>query len=131
MQEENWLGVHVVAPGVDPVVECVRPHLMTENNVTDCCKFSIVAIHGLDGHPEWSWTAENGTFWFRDLLPNKIPHARILTYGYDANTRGQQQFASGSTYDLARGLLSSLATQRQATGVSPNTSHRQYISHNL
>jgi len=114
----------VVAPGVDPVVECAQLHLITANDVTDCCDFSIVAIHGLDGDPKRSWTAENGALWLRDFLPDNIPHARIIIYGYDANTRGQQQLACGSTYDLARGMVSSLATHRQATGVSPNISHR-------
>ncbi|KAF8220337.1 hypothetical protein L208DRAFT_1334395, partial [Tricholoma matsutake] len=45
---------------------------------------SIVAIHGLDGHPMKSWTAANDVLWLRDLLPEKIPHAHILTYGCDA-----------------------------------------------
>ncbi|KAF8526569.1 hypothetical protein BU17DRAFT_74115 [Hysterangium stoloniferum] len=45
---------------------------------------SIVAIHGLDGHREASFTAPNGVLWLRDLLPKALPTARILTYGYDA-----------------------------------------------
>jgi hypothetical protein len=31
---------------------------------------------------------ERCTFWPRDLLPEKVPHARILTYGYDASQNG-------------------------------------------
>ena len=116
--------MHVVAPGADPVVESARFHLMMENSVTDRFDFSIIAIHGLDGHPKWSWTAENGTFWLCDLLPNKIPHARILTYGYDANTRGQQQLARMSINNLAEDMVSSLAIFRRATGVSLNTTYQ-------
>ena len=45
---------------------------------------SIVAVHGLDGKREKSWTAMNGVNWLRDLLPFDIPQARIFTWGYEA-----------------------------------------------
>jgi hypothetical protein len=85
-------------------------------------EFSIVAIHGLDGHLKNSWTADNGTFWLRDLLPEKVPHARILTYGYDAYTHGRDQLANESVHDLAKDLLSSLATERRISNVSRDES---------
>ncbi|KAI9460337.1 hypothetical protein F5148DRAFT_259058 [Russula earlei] len=44
----------------------------------------IIAIHGLDGHAFNSWTA-NGVMWLRDLLPEQVPDARVLLYGYNAN----------------------------------------------
>ncbi|KAF8526196.1 hypothetical protein BU17DRAFT_40873, partial [Hysterangium stoloniferum] len=61
----------------------------------------IVAIHGLDGHREASFTADNGILWLRDLLPEALPSARILTYGYDACTHGpnrsqQPLFSTGT-----------------------------------
>lgn len=74
--------------------------------------YSIVAIHGLDGHLTQSWTAENGTQWLRDLLPEKVPYARVLTYGYDGFTRGER-VANESTHDLAKNLVSSLAIARR------------------
>ncbi|KAL6362010.1 hypothetical protein LRP88_05493 [Fusarium phalaenopsidis] len=43
-------------------------------------------MHGLNGHREKTWTAENGVHWLRDLLPEDLPQARILCWGYDANT---------------------------------------------
>ncbi|KAF8516942.1 hypothetical protein BU17DRAFT_7752, partial [Hysterangium stoloniferum] len=43
---------------------------------------NMVAIHSFNGHREASFTAENGVLWLRDLLPEVIPSARILTYGY-------------------------------------------------
>ena len=86
---------------------------------------SIVAIHGLDGHPVSSWTANNGTFWIHDLLPGKISHARILTYGYDAYTQGGDQLSKETIYDIAKGLVSTLAMERQATDVSNGTSHQR------
>jgi len=46
----------------------------------------IVFVHGLNGNPEKTWTADNGVFWPRDLLPKALGdiRCRILTYGYDA-----------------------------------------------
>jgi hypothetical protein len=81
-------------------------------------KHSIVAIHGLNGHPDTSWTAANGTNWLRDLLPSEFPHARILTYGYDAYTRDRAQLTAESIRDHAETLISSLALERQRTNVS-------------
>ncbi|KAF8530593.1 hypothetical protein BU17DRAFT_79430 [Hysterangium stoloniferum] len=43
-------------------------------------------VYGFDGHREKSWTADNGKLWLRDFLPQAIPTARILTFGYDAYT---------------------------------------------
>ena len=96
---------------------------MTVNYATNRCQFSIVAVHGLDGHLEKSWTADNGILWLRDLLPEKVPHARILTYGYDAYTRGRDRLAKESLYDLAKDLVSSLATERRISKVSRDPSH--------
>ncbi|KAK0734064.1 hypothetical protein B0T26DRAFT_797979 [Lasiosphaeria miniovina] len=45
----------------------------------------IVAIHGINGHCIKSWEdAKTGTYWLRDLLPGKLPHARIMTFQYDS-----------------------------------------------
>ncbi|KAH6691976.1 hypothetical protein EV126DRAFT_482154 [Verticillium dahliae] len=60
-------GLDVVHEGGNPIVD-------------------IVALHGLDGHREKTWTAENGVYWLRDLFPKDLPQARILCYGYDENT---------------------------------------------
>jgi hypothetical protein len=79
---------------------------------------SIVAIHGLDGHRERSWTAENGVFWLRDLLADEIPMARILTYGYDANTRHKEQLTSQTLYDHAETFIAKLVLFRKETSVS-------------
>jgi protein SERAC1 len=94
------------------------------HNLADYSLFSIIAIHGLDGHPQKSWTAPNGTLWLRDLLPEKLPQARILTYGYDAYTRGREQLADESVYALAQKLLADLATERHDSDVSPEWRRR-------
>jgi hypothetical protein len=100
---------------------------VVQNNITDYSLFSIVAIHGLDGHPTKSWTAANDTLWLRDHLPENIPRARILTYGYDAYTRGREQLADESVYALAQKLLADLATERHDSNVSHDRQHRRII----
>ncbi|OHE95862.1 hypothetical protein CORC01_08859 [Colletotrichum orchidophilum] len=46
----------------------------------------IVFIHGLKGHREKTWTAENASEpWPKTLLPYEIPNARVLAYGYGAS----------------------------------------------
>jgi hypothetical protein len=97
-----------------------RKHLIVVNIISNGVCFSIIAIHGLDGHLAKSWTAGDGTLWLRDLLPEKVPHARILTYGYDAYTRGRDKLANASIHDLAKNLLSSLATERRISKVCHN-----------
>jgi hypothetical protein len=52
-----------------------------------CLILRIIAVHGLNGHREKSWTHTNEdtgeqTFWLRDLLPQCIPNSRISTFGY-------------------------------------------------
>ena len=46
---------------------------------------SIIAVHGLNGHPISTWThEESGTMWLRTLLSVALPMSRIMSYGYDA-----------------------------------------------
>lgn len=78
---------------------------------TDWTVSSIVAVHGLNGHREKSWTA-NGVNWLRDFLPSDIPTARILTWGYDVNTHSTSQISAQYLYDHAVTLVSDLSLQR-------------------
>ncbi|OAP53696.1 hypothetical protein AYL99_12136 [Fonsecaea erecta] len=46
----------------------------------------IVAVHGLGGDTFATWThPESKKFWLRDFLPQQIPDARIMTFGYNAD----------------------------------------------
>ncbi|CCA76980.1 hypothetical protein PIIN_10963 [Serendipita indica DSM 11827] len=87
----------------------------------------IVAIHGLDGHRERTWTAENGTLWLRDLLSVDIPNARILVYGYDADTRSQECVSTQTIYQHADKFVKSLIRQRSDTPRRPII----FIAHSL
>ncbi|KAJ0100671.1 hypothetical protein J7T55_011185 [Diaporthe amygdali] len=75
----------------------------------------IVAVHGLNGHREKTWTAPKGVHWLRDLLPADIPHARIMCWGYDANTHDSSRVSCQYLYDHARSLVSDLCRKRTLT----------------
>ena len=76
---------------------------------------SIVAVHGLDGHRERTWTAENGRLWLRDFLPLELPYARIFTFGYDSILTFSK--SSATIADFAIGLLDELDNVRTGAHV--------------
>lgn len=102
-------GLKVVAEGEQPVVD-------------------IVAVHGLNGHRDETWTAANGTHWLRDLLPKDIPNARIFCWGYDANTHGKR-VSHQFLHDHAEQLVSDLCLRRKRT----NTTKQPiiFVAHSL
>jgi len=76
--------------------------------------FSIVALHGLNGHAFNTWATKAGHMWLRDSLPSDIPNARILTYGYDSNP-SSASFAG--IEDFALDFLAALHDKRRDVGV--------------
>lgn len=82
---------------------------------------SIIAVHGLNGHRENSWTAANGVNWLHNLLPGDMPNTRVLSWGYSLTTVGkpnkkisQQQVSEQLVYDLWE-MRSSTNVQTQLT----------------
>ena len=71
---------------------------------------SIVAIHGLGGHPLKTWT-KGEKLWLRDFVPKVVPEARILSYGYNSAVAFSGT-ASGID-DFARALLERLTQKRR------------------
>lgn len=103
-----------MAEGKDPVVEYAVLKLhYCKPGLTAA---SIVAVHGLNGHRDMTWTAANAVHWLRDLLPSDIPNARVFCWGYDANTHGKR-VSCQYLYDHARTLVSDLCLQRELTEV--------------
>ena len=46
---------------------------------------SIIAVHGLNGHPITTWTHKKSRMmWLKTLLSVALPMSRIMSYGYDA-----------------------------------------------
>jgi hypothetical protein len=107
--------------GVDPIVEYISlvvlylwPQLIV------VLGSSIVAIHGLNGHREKTWTAKNGVNWLRDanMLPAYIPNARIMSWGYNANTHSTKELSSAMyLYNHAQNLVSDLSRHRRLDNV--------------
>ncbi|KAI6080132.1 hypothetical protein F4821DRAFT_266190, partial [Hypoxylon rubiginosum] len=89
----------------------------------------IVAIHGLNGHREKTWTADNGMHWLRDLLPEDLPNVRILAWGYDANTHASGRVSCQYLYDHALDLVADLTRKRTLT----NSTERPiiFVAHSL
>ena len=78
----------------------------------------IVFVHGLNGHPEGTWTSEEKkVFWPAQLLPSTVMEekARILVYGYNADVTSS--FADGASRDKvhnhAEQLVAVLSASRQ------------------
>lgn len=77
---------------------------------------SIVAVHGLFGDQKDSWThRKTNAFWLSDFLPQDVPNARVMTFGYNADA------AFGNTAadieDHAKSLLSGLIDKREEDDV--------------
>lgn len=85
-----------------------------EDNDPDA--IDIVALHGLNGHWEKTWQSNKpgskggGPMWLRDFLPQQIPHARIMSFGYDSVLLFSKSTSDVGTF--AEQLLESLLSQR-------------------
>jgi hypothetical protein len=84
-------------------------------------KFSIVAAHGLNSHPDQCWSAKitkksdgaevtNKSVWITDFLSRDFPQARVMTYGYNSDIRGSNK---SSLRDIAEELLQELISERK------------------
>lgn len=76
-------------------------------------KVDIVFVHGLNGHPQKTWTAEKSRiFWPLQLLPPILAEqrARILVYGYDASvTSFTDGVSKDKIHNHAENLVSNLS----------------------
>ncbi|KAM3560902.1 hypothetical protein ARSEF4850_003455 [Beauveria asiatica] len=102
-------GLEVVYDGDNPIVD-------------------IIALHGLNGHREKTWTARNGVHWLRDLLPEDLPQARILCWGYDANTHAADRSTDRPIIFVAHSLgglvLKSALIHSDAARQGANPEHK-------
>ena len=80
--------------------------------------FSIIAVHGLNGHRRDTWTYtdnERTVLWLKDLLPEMITTARIMTFGYNATVVGCT--STNDINDNAGVLLRELLNKREFVGI--------------
>ncbi|GAW21409.1 hypothetical protein ANO14919_109280 [Xylariales sp. No.14919] len=92
-------------------------HLLTEEPQRPTME-SIVAVHGLNGHymdtfTDKSWFAP-ATMWLKDLLPEKIPGCRVMSFEYDASVNSM---SVANVRDSARSLLEHLRDKREDTAL--------------
>jgi hypothetical protein len=73
-----------------------------------------VAVHGLGGET-WTYPKSNA-FWLEDFLPQQIPDARIMTFGYDATAAFGQ--STSDMIDHTKSLLSGLIDKRDEPEVA-------------
>ena len=100
-----------------PKVGAANPIEYVELPLFDTCEThcpSIVAVHGLSGHWKRTWTAPNGKFWLQDFLPSQLPGARIMSFGYNANSISTKSVSD--IEDIAKDLLCYLKDKRQEEG---------------
>jgi protein SERAC1 len=76
---------------------------------------SIIFVHGLTEDREKTWTAENAAvLWPQTLLPTEVPHARVLTFGYNAYVADWRDVISKYRIrNHSRNLLTAVATYRE------------------
>lgn len=98
---------------------------------TDECEknIDVVAVHGLQGDAYKTWEHENGSLWLRDFLPTDIPHARIMTFGYDSTIAFSKSVAK--IEDKALELLNWLSAKRSPTAPGGLSRPIIFICHSL
>ena len=68
-------------------------------------------MHGLGDDAIDTWThLKSNAFWLKDFLPEQIPDARILTFGY--NTAAAFSESTAEVIDHAKSLLARLVDKR-------------------
>lgn len=86
-----------------------------------------MSISGLGGHPVGSFKFRGGHhIWLRDSLPEDIPKARVLAYGYDTSLEDPD--TKYSITDLAKTFLSTVKAFRTATKVVFNTKDIYFLA---
>ncbi|KAH8769122.1 hypothetical protein F5883DRAFT_714206 [Diaporthe sp. PMI_573] len=87
-----------------------------DNKSHESSNLDIVLVHGLNGDSYTTWT-EDTVFWPHDLLPNVLPKARIMTFGYNANLFVET--GCGDIHDFAETLISEVLMERSGCESRP------------
>ncbi|OBT93528.1 hypothetical protein VE01_08343 [Pseudogymnoascus verrucosus] len=116
-QEKAARGVEEA--GTTTPLDQIKRFEVTEVYAHPEATVDIVLVHGLNGHPQNTWTAKNGVFWPSQLLPLTLRQAkaRVLVYGYNADvyTFGSDKGASSDMiHQHAQSLLTGLSMERMS-----------------
>ncbi|KAI1423216.1 Alpha/Beta hydrolase protein [Xylaria sp. FL1777] len=91
-------------------------------------KVDLVFVHGITGHKDHTWSADQSEPWPKTLLPPRIPEARVLTFGYDSSVIGFWSGISGNSIaEHSNNLLSALSCFRSDDEFRPII----FIAHSL
>ncbi|KAK6819428.1 hypothetical protein PG987_015911 [Apiospora arundinis] len=86
-------------------------HVIEDKDPEAAEAIDIVAIHGLNGHWDTTWTDEaTKKNWLRDFLPLRFPKARVMSFSY--NSVVQFSKAVADIADFADQLLTGLDSVR-------------------
>lgn len=124
LQVDGPLGLQILYSGLDPIVEYVisltSPTAQNAHTLT-----SIVAVHGLGANPAWAWVWKDKkrlgdddvrkVNWLAELLPEKVPYARIMTFNYESKWHKDAPKQRRSL--CAEQLLASLQSQRSEVSI--------------
>lgn len=91
---------------------------------------SIVAVHGLGGDWEATWTdADSKCLWLRDFVPQQFQgmNLRIWSFGYDSKTAFTSSVANID--DAAKALIDALNGERR--GENSRKSPIIFVAHSL
>lgn len=90
----------------------------------------IVFIHGVTGDRERTWTHEAAVEpWPKAILPEHLPTARILTFGYDAYIIRRSTAVVNQLMDHSRDFLNVLTSLRHRTRASDRA--LIFVAHSL
>ncbi|KAL1893712.1 hypothetical protein Sste5346_006212 [Sporothrix stenoceras] len=106
-----------LAPGKTPKHQRVDEYDIKEWYCPDNPTVDICFLHGLTGSRDETWTAHGATEpWPQALLPEKLPHARLLTFGYDADVIRGAVASKDTIGSLAEDFLYTLTRDRENAG---------------
>jgi hypothetical protein len=112
-------------PTIEQVFTCIR---------SASCRLivrSIIAVHGLNGDQERTWT-EGNVFWLRDLLPHTLRSveisARVFSYGYNADTHSKEAVSVQDLWGHGESLLAEVVMRRGSDGVSCSENWKNLLS---
>jgi hypothetical protein len=89
--------------------KCTLRPILIIYTLTDLA--SLVAVYGLGGDAIDTWIhLKSNAFWLKDFLPQRIPDACVMTFGYNAAAAFRQSTAE--VIDYAKSVLSGLIDKR-------------------
>ena len=78
---------------------------------------SYVLLHGLNGHPQQTWTAATGFFWPWEIR-TELKNSRMMLYGYNADVATALTDNQASIKSIASSFLSELMDDRERDEVN-------------